>query len=496
MKKTISILLGVLFLATACEKNFEVDNSSYLTGEKAIQMVDNDPEFLSSYVSGFYSWMVAQLQTYTGHDDYGFLSCTMIAEFMCGDIAMCGGQHYGMYDYIHEYCGYEYVRCRQLWATFYTLINNANSVIDFFEAGVDPENINARGYLGQAYAIRAFSYMYLLNFFQDPVDESGAFRLDAPGVPMVSANRDGYTTEEAALLKGRNTQADVMKVIEADLAEALKLLDGYTRGSKNEIDLSVAQGIAARYYLYVQNWEKAAEMAALAAANYDIMDKARLYSGFLDVEDNEIMWGFNHTSDTYGMYAGFSSHMCHDHGGYASIMYKCIDAKLYSQIPDSDYRKNLWNGPQGDPGASSAAAAYPYASRKFAADPNWLEDFIYMRASEMKLIEAEAYARMQNPTAATTALKSFLAKRNPQWTGTATVDEILLQRRIELWGEGFAYYDLKRNGLGVVRKYEGTNHPVWGQIDFPAHDNTWNFQIPRSEMQNNLMLSDADQNEL
>ena len=177
-------------------------------------------------------------------------------------------------------------------------------------------------------------------------------------------------------------------------------------------------------------------------------------------------------------------------------MYKCIDAKLYSQIPDTDVRKALWNGPDGDPTAQTEASAYPYASRKFGYDANWLQDYIYMRASEMKLIQAEAYARLGKSSEATAALKSLLAKRNNQWVGTASVEEVLLQRRIELWGEGFAYYDLKRNGLGVVRKYEGTNHPVWGQIDYPAHDNTWNFQIPRSEMQNNLMLSDADQNEL
>ncbi len=496
MKKTILTLCAALTVAVSCEKSFEADSTSYLSGEKAIKMVENDPEFLSSYVSGFYSWMVEPLTTYTGHDDFGFLSCNMIADFMCGDIAMCGGQHYGMYDYLHQYGGYEYVRCRQLWSQFYTLINNANSVIDFFQKGVDPEAITARGYLGQAYAVRAMSYFYLMAFFQDPVDEAGAFRTTAPGVPMVPATRDGYSTDEAAALKGRNTLADIMARIEADFAEAVKLLDGYERTSKNEIDLSVAQGLAARYYLYVQKWAEAAEMATLAEVGYDIMDANRLFAGFKDVDDAEVMWGFNHTADTYGMYASFPSHFCHDHGGYASIMYKCIDANLYSQIPDTDIRKNLWNGPEGDPTAQTAASAYPYASRKFGYDANWLQDYIYMRASEMKLIKAEAYARQNMPTEATTALKELVSKRNPQWVGAASVDEVLFQRRIELWAEGFTYHDLRRNGLGVVRKYEGTNHPTWGQIDYPAHDKTWNFQIPRSEMQNNLMLTDADQNEL
>lgn len=496
MKRKIFVLLTVLLAALACEKNFQVEDTSSLTGDKAIVLVEEDPDFLSSYVSGFYSWMVTQLQNYDGHDDFGFLSCTMISDFMCADIAMGGGQHFGMYDYIHDYCQAEYVRSRQLWATFYTLVNNANSVIDFFEPGVDPENATARGFLGQAYAIRAFSYYYLINYFQDPVDETGAIRTDAPAVPIIVSSRDGKTLEEAAALKGRNTMAVVMAQIESDLAEALKLLDGYVRASKNDIDLSVAKGIAARYYLFAQNWEKAAQLAAEAGASYDIMDKSRLLAGFKDIEDPEIMWGFNHTTDTHGMYASFSSHMCNDHDGYASIMYKCIDAALYAAIPDGDYRKELFNGPEGNPDAATEAAAYPYASQKFGPDANWLEDYIYMRASEMKLIEAEAYARLNKSAEATAALKSLLAKRNPTWTGSATVDEILLQRRIELWGEGFAYFDLRRNGLGCVRNYEGSNHPVWGLKDYPAHDNLWRFQIPRTEMQNNLQITDADQNEL
>ena len=73
MKKTILSLCALVTLAVSCEKNFEADSTSYLSGEKAIKMVENDPEFLSSYVSGFYSWMVATLTTYDGHDDFGFL---------------------------------------------------------------------------------------------------------------------------------------------------------------------------------------------------------------------------------------------------------------------------------------------------------------------------------------------------------------------------------------------------------------------------------------
>ena len=40
MKKSILILLTALVAATACEKSFEADNTSYLSGEKAITMVE------------------------------------------------------------------------------------------------------------------------------------------------------------------------------------------------------------------------------------------------------------------------------------------------------------------------------------------------------------------------------------------------------------------------------------------------------------------------
>ena len=59
----------------------------------------------------------------------------------------------------------------------------------------------------------------------------------------------------------------------------------------------------------------------------------------------------------------------------------------------------------------------------------------------------------------------------------------------------YRYLDLRRNGLGCVRKYEGSNHPEWAKMDFAPHANTWRFQIPERELQNNTEISDADQNE-
>ena len=115
-----------------------------------------------------------------------------------------------------------------------------------------------------------------------------------------------------------------------------------------------------------------------------------------------------------------------------------------------------------------------------------------MRNAEMYLIKAEAEVRSG---ATCTALPALMAKRDPSWNKTADLAEVLLQRRIELWGEGFEYFDLRRNALPAIRKYEGTNHATQGQYDFPAHAKSWNFQIPLRELQNNVYITEDEQNE-
>lgn len=50
-----------------------------------------------------------------------------------------------------------------------------------------------------------------------------------------------------------------------------------------------------------------------------------------------------------------------------------------------------------------------------------------------------------------------------QCTASAMEDfrkELILQKRIEFWGEGIIYWDYKRLELSVTRGYSGTNSPV------------------------------------
>lgn len=502
MKKYIIALAVAVLALSSCEKSFEVKDSSVLTGSAATKMVENDPSFLLSYVNGMYAYMVkfnTQGASKGPHDDYGFLSMTHNTDLGCQDMAINGTLNWGTYDIPHDYGLSEWARTYQYWNFFFTLIAKANEIIDFF-GDEDPDVETLKGYLGQAYAMRGFAYTYLFYFYQDPVSgssPSAKLETGRPAVPIIYATRDGKSADEAEAKAGRNTLADLMEEIERNFSLADALLTNYQRGSKNEIDASVLNGLKARYYLITQQWANAKAAAVAAQSGYTVMPRASVLSnGFMEVTDGEVIWGFNHSTETMTSYGSFFSHMCNEASGYGGIgqSVHCIDKSLYDQIPVSDIRKGLWNTADGDPAAATAGAKLPYASRKFGYMPNWLEDYLYMRVEEMILIEAECEARTGGNAAV--ALAKLMNNRDNTWVaGTVTLDDVLLQRRIELWGEGFEYMDIRRNGLGIDRKYQGSNHLVANQFTFPAHDLSWNYQIPLSEIQNNTHITEEDNNE-
>lgn len=117
----------------------------------------------------------------------------------------------------------------------------------------------------------------------------------------------------------------------------------------------------------------------------------------------------------------------------------------------------------------------------------------YMRAAEMLLTEAEAAYHNGDQTTALNCLKELMAKRDKSYnfsgTGQALLDEIKLQRRIELWGEGFNWFDFKRWNETMERKAWDPAHPEncggWPNTltrKFePSFMNGWRTAIPNSE---------------
>jgi hypothetical protein len=178
---------------------------------------------------------------------------------------------------------------------------------------------------------------------------------------------------------------------------------------------------------------------------------------------------------------------------------KAINSALYKLIPATDVRSTIFD-PTGQhanlpPGYSllSTHVKKPYTSQKFLAtsSSDSRGDMVHMRASEMYLTEAEAKARLGQDQAAADVLFAMVSVRDPKYvkstkTGQALIDEILCHRRIELWGEGFRFLDLKRLNLPLDRN--GANHQetlTGGIMTVPAGDIKWEWLIPQSEIDAN-----------
>ena len=492
MKVLKYMSMGLLALALgSCGSDYlDTEYTRHLDAQAAGEAAGRNPDV---FLNGMWSWQV----TYSdSHDSFGLMSTLLAKDMMSEDISV-SAFHWFCYDYDFDNREYTYRRTRKDWELFYTDIAKANDIISSFPEGASTPGEKAL--LGQALAIRGMAFTYLPQIYQTYMNQDGTINRTAAGVPIILTTADGYTLDELDGMKGRNTVGEVLDQAEKDLTAAVQNLSeaNYKRPSKNYVDLSVAQGLLARYYLLTQQWDKAASTAKSARSGYTQRDNAGLHDGFMTLSNSDVMWGFIHTPETETTYASYFSHISNLAPGYAGLNYcaKLIDARLYSQIADDDYRKTLFNGPQGDASQPTAGSKLPYASLKFGDTGDWCMHYIYMRAAEMVLIEAEALARQNKNAEAATALKELMSKRQPSWNeSTVEVGDVLLQRRIELWGEGFAYFDLKRTNQGIDRNYAGSNHLAGYLHTIPAFDKRWTYQIPNAEMQENSHIQDSEQN--
>ena len=376
------------------------------------------------------------------------------------------------------------------YRTYYRIIRNANTVINGADnaTGPDEERNAAKG---QALVYRAWAHFQLVQLYGIRY-QTGQVN-DQMGVPIV------LTTAFEPL--PRSTVEEVYTQVNEDLDEAIVLLEGYGRPNKSHLDQSVAQGLKARVALVQGNYSIAADFAEIARAGYQLMSRDDYFNNFSDYESDEWMWGSHiveDQSDTFGNFGAFISRNFSSSNIRGNP--KAINSLLYDTMSDTDVRKSLFD-PTGDhdvlpPGIviSSRHRKRPFTSQKFIAEGvgDSRMDVPYMRVSEMYLIEAEAKARLNDPTAADVLLV-IGAERDPAYTrsvntGTALVDEILLHRRWELWGEGFRFYDLKRTNAALNRN--GANHSTTLAVvfDVPAGDNRWQWLIPQRALDANPLL--------
>lgn len=319
------------------------------------------------------------------------------------------------------------------WYLIYKAIDNCNTAIAI--DGDSEEFLQAKG---QALALRAFCYLHLAQHYQFTY-------LKDPAAPCVPIYTEPTTSETVP--KAKSTVAQVYQRVFDDLNLAQSYLKNYTRkgdGQKFKPNTNVVNGLLARAYLLTGQWEEAAKAATAARQGYSLMTTTAEYEGFNNVSNKEWIWGHPQTlaqSDaSYNFYYLDATYV----GAYSSFM---ADPHFRDTFSEGDIRLGLFQWMR------EGYLGY----KKFHMRADDTADIVLMRASEMLLIEAEALAREGFPEKAVIPLNELRHARglgDYDLTGKSqddVVNEILMERRRELWGEGFSITDILRTQQSVKR---------------------------------------------
>lgn len=434
-----------------------------------------------------------------------------------------------------------------MWYHRYNIILHANLLINEIESGSLTETSALNIILGQAYTYRAYAYLSLIQHYAKGY-LIGNPSTD-PGVPLLFSSESPFTSEP------RSTVQEIYNQIELDLDAAIIAFEnggdsggsgGISAAGKSQLNVNVAHGLKARWALSKGDWQTAAEEAEAAREGYPLLNEGDWKSGFNSNELSEVIWG-SHViaAETTFFRSYFYLASNTFNGSQIRNNPKAADRRLVDAIPDTDYRKDVFlpdapnsntsaaNGEGGwanntnplytteeefDDAIASIKSQYglvsghnthPYMHFKLKqANPGTIDpdDVIYMRSSEMYLIEAEAKLMLNDLDGAKEALRPLAEARDSAWDSNAygTEDSFLahlkFQWRLEMWGEGFGY-------TNHIRWDEGIDHAANGgsgasevlyqdayQIGKPSINDAWVFKIPQAEIDANPNITPADQN--
>lgn len=485
-------ILLLLAAIAGCKKEYLNTKPSNAVPEETIFATTTA---ISTALDGAYKAMYAYGANGTGgHDNFGQKAVDLASDLMGNDMVVhLAG--YGWFNRDYQYA--EWIlpdannrRPDIVWFYYYDLNKQANKILEFIDAATGPAADKER-IKGQALGLRAYCYYNLVNLFQQTFKGNE----NKPGVPV-------YTKAQLEGKPRGTVQEDYTQIIK-DLTDAETLLANKTFTSKVNISVNVVRGLRARVALIMEDWATAASYANKARTGFTPMSAAQYQQGFSSITNPEWLWGSLITADQATIYASFFSHIDVKTGGYAALgTQKKITKALYDQIPATDVRKTGWVAPGT---GNSDFPDYCNLKHHVPTPGSWAADYIYMRAGEMYLIEAEALARLggANEAAARIALETLIKARNPTYsaaafTGAALVNQVLLQRRIELWGEGFALMDIKRLKTGLNRPTGAGNHGAPsldpGVYTLPDADPKMIMKIPKRELDNNTAMTPNDQN--
>jgi starch-binding outer membrane protein, SusD/RagB family len=359
-----------------------------------------------------------------------------------------------------------------LFSQGYNIARRANAILENIDKSSAAESYKDN-VKGQALAVRALIYFDMARTYSKTYLNASATDSTMPYV---------ITTESTALPSKEPVKGFYDKVI-ADLENAktkVGTTNGIFRVNKNSVS-----GLLSRVYLYKGDWAKTISSATEAlGATPNVATRTEFPGIWKDSTNSGVLLKVNNTtldninSQGVNYYQTVSGQKKSEYVVPKSVrqLFTSTDIRTTAYLETSAFNGVSYNHVIKYNGRLSPGVA-------------GVVDAKVLRTAEVLLNRAEAYFRSGDEPKAKTDLKLLKSNRYSSYdptaddalSGQALLDEILLQRRLELAFEGDRFWDLKRRNLPVLRnstegeKADGTGTPyVFATLS--AGD--YRFQLP------------------
>lgn len=428
MKKLIYIL-PVVIMTAACDA-LNQDPSTAVTVDTAITSVDdlanavNGAYYVATY--GTMLTVASEMAIYAdliGPDSYQPASSGQNASRLA-QFSMTANDTYNAYYYL------------------YAAIASINNALE--KAALLEDQDEVAPYVAELYAMRGLFHFHLATFFAPiPTSESP----NQMGIVLADNVFDINHIGERASLD------DTYSFIISDFTKAIESGQNMERNT-GHMNYWAALAMRSRANLYAGNWQAALDDAQelINESPYRLYTIDNYMKSWSQEGADEVVMEYLQT-DTYnpqryapGYYAsprGYSEYGVSPQF-YAWLLEDPADVRCQAV---ADYSV----APSGDPDYNTGYYPLKYPGNAGASVPAYTTNVKVFRLSEAVLIAAEA--AYKTGADATAYINMLRQNRIQGYEGVAsvTMDDILNERRKELFGEGQIAFDYWRNGLTIVR---------------------------------------------
>ncbi len=465
MKKYIFIIIAAL-IVSSCGNDFLTVSPTTAAGNDNLI---NNVQDLQIATNGVYECLTKSVY-YQGEFTY-------MSDLM-GDYIMeplWGSQH------LKFYYAYGFSKVRSETAFFrntYLGLQDINLVLD--KSSKLPDSPQKTALVSELRALRALLHFDLVRLYGPLYCNlgKGTIKSDALGIRIA---KEPVKDMRAPFY--RNKVSDVYDFIKTELEQSVPSLPKAKRNGN--LDYWGGKALLAKVYLYMNLNQQALDAAEDVIRNSGL----KLYQR----ADYVASWGKEFGTESVFELATSLT----DNSGYTSLGWICSEKGYKTAVPTKDFLDLAAADPNDIRFSlliySTKDKCY-YISGKYPGRDGDIKinNPKVMRLSEVYLIASEAALKAGNTGKAGSYLSDLREKRTTttprKYDSAVTIDDVLYERAVELYGEGNRAWDLWRNQKSVVRYTSLTEKEQKGHNDYLT-DGVINFDfyqaifpIPETEL--------------